>query len=378
MKHFFIPTICALGLTLAHSATAQTSVDLPDVVTWSAYGQGSTGNAQAVAMGAALKNEFGKTLRILPGKNDVSRMIPLRDQRVMFSAAGIASYFAQEGIEQFNDREWGPQKIRVLIASNPDHNQGLAATQESGIASVADLKGKRVAAVVGSAAINNGVEAILAFAGLGWEDVERVDFPGYAASWSGMNSGQVDAAWGATTISGAYQLENSTRGITWIPVPQDDSEGWDRLQAKGPHIIPHIATEGAGISEDAPHEGTNYPYPVLIAYADQDPDLVQSMTQALIDTYPVYKDAAPGADGWALDKQSFDWIIPFHDGAVNAMKDAGVWSDASNTYNVALIERQEKLAKSWQGLIEQGLEGADLQQAWLEERSGIPMPSAED
>ncbi|PVA09829.1 C4-dicarboxylate ABC transporter [Pelagivirga sediminicola] len=378
MKNIFIPGIYALGLTFAYSATAQTAADLPDVVTWSAYGQGSTGNAQAVAMGAALKNEFGTTLRILPGKNDVSRMIPLRDERVMFSAAGIASYFAQEGIEEFGSKEWGPQKLRVLLASNPDHNQGIAATKESGIASVADLKDKRVAAIVGSAAINNGIEAILAFADLGWDDVERVDFPGYSASWDGMNSGLVDAAWGATTISGAYQLENSNRGINWIPVPHDDIEGWRRLQAVGPHIIPHMATEGAGISVDAPHEGTNYPYPVLIAYADQDPALVQSMTQALIDTYPIYKDAAPGADGWALDKQSFNWIIPFHDGAVFALKDAGIWTDAAESYNTALIDRQDALGAAWQGLMDQGLEGAELQQAWSEARSEIPMPGAQD
>ena len=364
----------AIGL-LAGQTTAQTAADLPDVITWSAYGAGSSGNAQAVAIGAALKNELGKTLRILPGKNDISRMVPLRDERVMFSAAGIATFYAQEGSKIFAERAWGPQKVRVLLASNPDHNQGVAATAESGIETVADLAGHRVAAVIGSPAINEGVEAVLAFGGLTWDDVERVDFPGYAASWEGMLNGQVDAAWGATTISSAIQLENSPRGIHWLPLPPEEAESWARLQEIAPHIVPHAATIGAGISAENPQQGTNYPYPILIAYADQDPDLVESMTRALIDLFPAYSGAAPGADGFAIEKQTLNWIVPFHEGAVRALKDAGIWTDAAQTRNDALIDRQDKLAAAWEELLAQDLSDEDLAAAWDEKRAGIPLPA---
>jgi uncharacterized protein len=374
MRHAIPMLAAAMCIAVAPAAGAQTVEDLPDVVTWSAYGTGSTGNAQAVAIGSAMQNELGKTLRILPGKNDISRMVPLRDERVMFSAAGIATYYAQEGIEVFNDPDWGPQKVRVLIASNPAHNQGVAATEESGIETVADLEGKRVAAVVGAPAINNGVEAVLAFAGLAWDDVERIDFPGYAASWDGMLNGQVDAAWGATTISAAYQLENSPRGIHWLPVPHDDDEGWARLHEVAPHIVRHTATIGAGISEENPQEGTNYPYPILIAYADQDPALVESMTRAMIELYPAYKDAAPGADGWALENQQLDWIVPFHEGAVRVLEEEGIWTEEAQAQNDALIARQDQLAAAWDELMQQGLEGEELSAAWEERRAQIPMP----
>ncbi|MEH6643462.1 TAXI family TRAP transporter solute-binding subunit [Vreelandella glaciei] len=370
----FLLGLAGAACLLSTTTFAQTAEDLPSVVTWSAYGPGSSGHAQAVAMGAALQNNLGTTLRILPGQNDVSRMVPLRDDRVMFSAAGIASFFAQEGLNDFGTPNWGPQPVRLLLASSPNHNQGIAATEESGIENVADLAGKRVAAVVGAPAINNGIEAILAFAELSWEDVERVDYPGYSASWDGMNSGQVDAAWGATTISGAYQLENSSRGIHWLPVPHDNDAGWERIQSLMPHIFRHNATEGAGISEEEPHEGTNYPYPILITYADQDPMLVQSMTEALIQTFPDYQDAAPGADGWALDKQPLGWIMPFHEGAVAALRGAGVWSEEYEQHNQALIDRQDELAEAWQRLQEQGLEGDELTEAWERERANIPLP----
>ena len=91
----------ALSLATVAPSRAAGAGDLPDVVTISAYDTGSSGHAQAVAIGAALKNELGKDLRILPGKNDISRMIPLRQGRVMFSSAGIAAFYAQEGIDIF-------------------------------------------------------------------------------------------------------------------------------------------------------------------------------------------------------------------------------------------------------------------------------------
>ena len=57
-----------------------------------------------------------------------------------------------------------------------------------------DLKGKRVAWVKGAPALNVNVTAYLAYAGLTWDDVVKVEFGGFGHSWAGMVNGQVDAA----------------------------------------------------------------------------------------------------------------------------------------------------------------------------------------
>mgnify|MGYP001265989382 CR=1 FL=1 len=363
----------ATGIVLgvAGMAGAQEVPDLPQVVIWSAYDTGSSGHAQAVAIGSALKNQTGSDLRILPGRNDISRMVPLRDGRAQFSSAGIAAYYAQEGVDVFLTPEWGPQPIRVLLASNPDHNQGLGASEESGITSLEEIRGRRVAAVVGSPAINNGTEAILAHAGLTWDDVERIDFPGYGAAWEGMLNGQADVAWGATTLGAAYQLANSPRGLHWLTVPHDDEAGWERLNAIAPHIFRHVATEGANISADTPHEGTNYPYPILITMADQDQELVAGMTQAMITLFPDYEGAAPGINGWALDRQNTQWILPFHDGAIEVLRGMDAWSDEDQAHNDRLVARQEALRAAWDELMAENLSGDALAEAWEEVRAGI-------
>lgn len=74
------------------------------------------------------------------------------------------------------------------------------------------------------------------------------------------------------------------------------------------------------------------------------------MTKAIFDLLPEYSGKAPGIDGWALRFQKFDWVIPFHEGAVRYYKEAGVWTKEAQTHNQMLISRQNALAEAWQKL----------------------------
>jgi hypothetical protein len=113
--------IASTFTVLSLSATAVFAQDLvlPKQLNWTAYDTGSAGYNQAVAIGAALQDAAGVNLRVLPGKNDVSRTEPLRQGRVEFSATGVGgSFMAQEGVFDFGAENWGPQPIRVIMANN--------------------------------------------------------------------------------------------------------------------------------------------------------------------------------------------------------------------------------------------------------------------
>jgi uncharacterized protein len=210
-----VATLTPAALTPAAPtpATAAEAAALPRSMAWSAYNLGTTGYNQAVAIGKVLKDHYNVTLRVLPGANDVSRLLPLVRGRVQFSANGMATYFAQEGVFQFADPTWGPLPLRLVFTSNGDSNQALAVAADTGITRIAELRGRRVPFVRGAPALNVSTEALLACGGLTWDDVERVEFTGYNAMWTGIVNGQVDAAF-ATTVSGpTRQLEASPRGI---------------------------------------------------------------------------------------------------------------------------------------------------------------------
>ena len=361
-------TVVLLGfVTQAHSADSNFAPEFPRTMSWSAYNLGTTGYNQAVGIGKALKDNYNVNLRVLPGKNDVSRLLPLQRGRVQFSANGVATYFGQEGVFQFAGKTWGPMPLRLVIASHGDSNQALGVANDLGIKSYADLRGKRVPYVRGAPALNVTTEAFLACGGLTWNDVERVDFPGYNAMWTGIVNGQVDAAY-ATTVSGpTRKLEASPRGIFWPPAPHDDAGCWQRMDAVVPFMQKHVATRGAAISEDNPHEGATYPYPMLLTLASQDEQLVHDLAKAIHIHYEEYKNADPGSIGWAMDRQNFQWVVPFHEGAVRYFKSVDVWSDADDAHNSRLIQRQSVLATAWQA--HQAEDPDDFSAAWMVRRA---------
>jgi TRAP transporter TAXI family solute receptor len=359
-------SLTAAGVTLAQPSQPE----LPRQMAWTAYNLGTTGYNQAVAIGAMLRDKYNVTLRVIPGQNDVSRLLPLKTGRVDFTANGVATYFAQEGMFQFAAQEWGPQPLRLLMTSNGLSNQGIAVAADTGVTSFAGLRGRRVPYVRAAPALNVSMEAYLACGGLTWDDVVRVDFPGYEAKWTGLINGDIDVAFGTTVSGPPYRLEASPRGIHWLPAPHDDEECWERMLAIGPYFTKHLATRGAAISDDNPHEAGTYPYPLLTALATQDSDLAYSLTRAIHENYDDFKDSDPGAIGWALESQVFQWVVPYHEGAVNYWREIDVWTDEIEAHNQSLIRRQEVLAVAWTEVNARDIRDRDdFAEAWTKLRT---------
>jgi TRAP transporter TAXI family solute receptor len=342
--------LAATGLAAAVLAPAisQTGGKLPDTITWTAYDVGSGGYNQAVAIGNALKNKMNVTLRVLPGKSDIARSIPLRDGQVPFSAHGVGgSYMAQEGLYEFGSRDWGPQAVRALLLNNSDALLTIVTAKDANIKTMADLKGKRVAWVVGAPALNQNITALMASAGLTWNDVKRVEFGGFGAAMDGIVANQVDAAF-ASTISGqAYKIAASPRGVQYPVVPHNDKAAWERLNKVAPFYVRQWGAEGADLSATNKVEGATYPYPVLMSMANANPELVYNMTKAMVELFPDYKDNAPGNVGWDIKRQMFAWAIPTHEGAVKYFKELKLWTDEHQKHNDALLARQKVLADAW-------------------------------
>ena len=333
----------AAAVTLAASGAA--AAGLPKNLAITAYDVGSSGYSQAVAVGAAFKNNLGVTLRVLPGKNDVSRTVPLRDDKVDFSFNGIGTYFGQEGVDVFGSKDWGPQSFRLLLMSMGDNCMTQFVTADAGIKTYADLKGKRVAYVKGSPALNTNALAHLRFANLTWEDVEQVVVGGNNAAFEAVLNNQADSFFSTTNSGNILKVQNSPRGLSYPPMPHNDEAAWARVKEVAPYFSKHVCKESAG--NLPPWEGAAYPYPLVMNYAADDADLAYAMTKAMFEQYPNYKDSAPAASGYALDRQVLDWVVPFHEGAIRFYKEAGKWTPELQKHNDALIARQQVLQTLW-------------------------------
>ena len=360
----------ALAALVAAPAAAQ-SIKLPETLTWTAYDVGSGGYNQAVAIGNAFKNKLQVNLRVLPGKNDISRNIPLRDGKVLFSANGVGgSYLAQEGLYEFGARDWGPQAVRALILNNSDQLLTIVTAKDANIKTMADLKGKRVAWVVGSPALNQNVTALLAFASLTWNDVQKVEFGGFGAAMNGLIANQVDAAFSSSISGPVFKLASSPRGLQYPIIPHNDVEGWKRLNRVAPFFLPIKGADGAELSKDKTVESAGYPYPVLMTMQGTDPDLVYNLTKAMVELFDEYKDGAPGNTGWSLQRQNFAWAIPTHEAAIKYFKERGVWTATHQKHNDALTKRQDVLAAAWKAYgAKAPADDKEFEKGWMKARA---------
>lgn len=347
MKRTLALLLAALAALAAAAPAA--AIDLPNTVVWTAYNTGTAGYSQAVAVGSVLKNAHGVNLRVLPGKNDVSRLTPLARGKAQFSATGSDSIYAQEAVYVFGSRQWGPQPIRLLLHNVAD---GCAVTfavaADAGVREIADLAGARITWVRGAPALNKAAEALLAFAGLGWDDVERREVGGAGASIDRVVTGDAEAAIGATFSPYMVRMQASPRGLYHPPAPHADTDGWARLNRVVPWYFPHRCRQGAGVPEGG-YEGVGTAYPILISTPAVPDEVAYNMTKAMYVHYPDYKDGAPGANGWEWARQRLESaFLPFHDGAVRYYRETGRWSARAEATQAANLERQAVLGAAWE------------------------------
>jgi len=357
----------ALGALIAGSALAADDVNLPKTISWTAYNVGSTGYGQSVAIGKALQDSYGVTLRVVPAKNDVSRVIPVMKGQIDFSAAGSGVFYAVEGVLGWAKPELGPQQLQMVMSSTGKNCLALGTAKDANIKTAADLKGKRLVWVLGSPSLQTNVTAFLAFGGLTWDDVEKVDVSGFDAAWKALVNDQADAMSSFTTSSGPTELAASPRGLEWLKTPHDEAENWARMQAVAPHMAKRIATAGANLSGDNPLECGGFPYPILVTAPDRDAKLVENMAKGISSQFDNFSKAEPSASGWADERQNFQWVLPYHSGAVEFWKERGMWSDEAEAHNQKLLERQAILAAAWEGMADKS--GDDFKNRWMAVRA---------
>lgn len=350
---------------------AAEGIDLPRTIAWSAYPTGTGGYSQAVAIGNILQRTYKVNLRVIPGRNDVSRLATLRANRVNFSAGGSEAVYAQEGILNFAARIWGPQPIRAVLSNFSDScSFDFATAADANIFSVADVKGKRVTFVQGAPSLNNATAALLSYANLTWDDVTPVEVGGYNASIDAVLNNRADVVGGACNSPPFLRIEASPRGLRFVGFPHDDLAAVERVRARLPWYVPHIATEGPALPPEGLEVFTSA-YPFLVGMDFTDETLVYNLVKVMHRHFDEYKNNAPGAAGWIMDRQKFDQaFVPYHPGAIRYFREIGVWTEAAEAKQQENLHRQQVLMQAWEAFLpgspKKGY--AEFETAWLAAR----------
>jgi uncharacterized protein len=364
-----------LGVSLPAAGQSGKPVVLPEMMSWSAFDVGSRGYVQGAAISDALTKQYKAKVRILPSGTSIGRVQPLKSGAATYGLLADEVFFALEGLYEFANPAWGPQDLRVVMAHPAP--TGCVVTAKSGIKTLKDLKGKRVVYIPGASTNNVKAEGALLFAGLTWNDVERVVLPSYGAAMRGLIEGKIDAmANVGITAPTLYELENSNMGIHWPEFPPSDKEGWKRMNALCPWLSPGKCYVGPGIKKDQPKDLISYSYPQLTTYAKQDATEVYNLVKAFDQTFDMYKDVNSDMPDWAVSRAGRTPAgAPFHEGAIRYLKEKGIWTAEDDQWNNKFLARIKKVQELWKVTLQEvkskGIAEKEFLEYWLNKRKEI-------
>lgn len=356
--------------TESSGGTDLKDLNLPDFISFASYDVGSATFAQVAGLCEGVMNVTGiKTRQIVSG-TDFGRMIPVRSGQVhFFLGTSNTVELASTGKSPFNTSDWGPQAFRQVWSSLSSGGIGVYVLQKSDINTIADLKGKRVTYITGNDSANLVGEAILAYAGLTWDDVEKCICSSPSDAYTALSEGRADCYWGGATAATLFEMDQ-TMGLRLVEFDRDDQEAWGRLRNFAATFYPKEGTVGVDMSEDNPKCVLGFVAPVVMTYAQLDDDIAYAVTKAIDISYDAYKDINVELVGWRADLALVPeaLVVPFHDGAIKYLKEAGYWNDELQAKQDALLEKEAKLQELWNSALtkasEQKIKSADFAAFW--------------
>src|SRR6056297_2396855 len=204
------------------------------------------------------------------GSQENIRRLQDGDLELALSNAAI-SYFAVRG-EAGWDKEYD---IRAIATMAPNVALFIARS-DSGIKSIADLKGKRVITGPAGAGFQMFVEPILQAHGLSMDDITSLNAT-QSDSVDQLGDGSADAAFlGGAVPTGSITQATSTFEVTFVPFDEDARQSLIEDYAFfHPFTIPAGTYKGL----DADYQGLNVGSMHLITAGSQPEDLIYEVTK---------------------------------------------------------------------------------------------------
>lgn len=231
-------------------------------------------------------------------------------------ALGDSVKFAAEGNAEVGFPE-PLDKLRGISAIYPNYIQ-IVATEESGIETLEDLKGKALSVGAPKSGTELNARAILEAAGMSYDDLGKVEYLPFAESVELMKNRQLDATLQSAGLGVASLKDLSTAvDIKVVAVPAEIAE---KLGA--PYIAETIPAETYdGQTEDvATVAVVNY----LVTSSDVSEDLAYQMTKLLYDNLDTLKAAHAATASMDVQNALQGMPVPIHPGAQRYYDEVGV------------------------------------------------------
>ena len=282
--------------------------------------QGSSAYATGAAVAKVAKDVLGLRARVVPQGGPVVTL-PLVDKgRLNFSiAVSVVTAFANQGKAMFKGK---PQKNVRVVAVVRTLRLGIFAPKDSDIASVADLKGKKISSGFAKQRIQGTLwSAMLNMADLTFKDVKGVPAPNGVRGVDDYMGGKVDAAMFSIT-SGKMRQAFAARGFKYVSLP-DDAASVKKLQAIAPGtVVEEVGPSPAYAGVTGPTKIAAAPF-IVTANAGVSDDIVYRLVKAMAANKKMMVAAFKGMAGFNPKKMYVDIGVPYHPGAMKYYRETG-------------------------------------------------------
>jgi TRAP transporter TAXI family solute receptor len=208
-------------------------------------------------------------------------------------------------------------KLRTIGAIYPNYIQ-IVATAESGIKTLADLKGKSLSVGAPKSGTELNSRAILSAAGMTYKDLGKVEYLPFAESVDLMKNRQLNATLQSAGLGVASLKDLSTSSeITVVAVPKAvvDKIGPPFVAATIP------ANTYTGQDKDVPTAAVvNY----LVTSSAVSDDLAYQMTKLVFESLPELANSHVAGKEIKLETAASGSPVPLHPGAIRYYKEKGL------------------------------------------------------
>jgi len=339
-KVIFVSLFVSISLTLLSACTSTSASNDESVnIATNPTGQGYNGAGTGIA--EVIKSNSDMMVSIRPYTGPISWMyIFQNEQEVNQGFLSLPeAVWAYNGENVFDESD----NVRALVKGNFNVSGGYVVRQDSGIESLKDLKGKKVATEYpGNPIVSNILAADLNSVGLTYEDVEAVPISDPNAGLDALREGRVDAAFtGSPLAAGVLEL-HSNNPIKALPYGDYDASEFENLPDSTleelQEFIPGAdltVFEGGYVEE----ETILIRYPTVLIGSSEllSEEEAYKTVKALWENHEELHSAHSWLKSWNPDTMfDPDIGVPYHDGAIKYFKEIGIWTDEAE-------ENQQKL-----------------------------------
>ena len=311
--------IVALGLAIAMIAAVSASAQTVGLGSTTRGGTSQIGKAIA----AAISGNSEMQMRPQEMANTADYMPLVNGGDIEFGIANIVqTWFAYNGKGMSEGR---PMKNLRMAAVLMPFRAGLIVPKNSGITSVAGLKGKRWPVFKSGSLGDHVVKAFLANAGMTLDDVKSVPVPNFPRMWNSFKQGTTDATIVVVGSKTNREMDATVKGgVRFISFDQGNLGA---MQNWMPGMYLTEVTPSPKLpGVEANTNVMTYDYTFFASTATTDETVYQAVKtlhkseQQLLASGPFWRGFHGGRMAKKVD-------VPFHPGAVKFYKEIGIWKD---------------------------------------------------